>query len=298
MNPTAPRRVVLPVAGALLLGGLRAGAHDYWLLPDPLRAARPSSVTVSLWVGDDFVPEAERPWQRQRATRFERLTANGRVDLRGAPIEDARPLLRLALDRPGGNLLALDRNPSHIELPADRFEHYLHDEGLDAIITARASLGESARPGRERYSRSLKAFVQIGARPDGASMRAVGQTLELTPGVDLARLRTGQPLPVSVRFRGAPIANVTVEALSRVGDDVRRARAVSDALGRVRFTVDRDGTWLVRAVHMVRCEGCADADWESFWSAYTFGVCAPATTVCAAAPMTLAPAEDAGSPSP
>jgi hypothetical protein len=168
--------------------GVGAGAqgHDYWLLADHWQSAPGASVTLSLWVGDDFVPEEERAWSRGRAARFARVSSRGVEDLRERPAEGAQPVL-------------------------------------------------------------------------------------------------------TARFRGAPLAGVTVEALSRVGDDVRRARAVTDARGDVRFTLDREGTWLIRATHMVRCEGCADADWESFWSSYSFGLCAPGSATCAAAPMTVRP---------
>jgi hypothetical protein len=40
---------------------------------------------------------------------------------------------------------------------------------------------------------------------------------------------------------------------------------------------------------MVRCERCADADWESFWTSYVFGLCAPGAARCEAAPMAPAP---------
>lgn len=269
--------------------GALAWGHDYWLLVDRWRLAPGADVVLSLWVGDDFVPEEERAWARGRALRFARVSSRGVEDLLGRPLEDARPLLTVRVPTAGGQLFVLDRNVARIELPADRFERYLRDEGLDAIVEARRARGESGRPGRERYTRYLKAFAQAGGAYDAVATRVVGQTFELVARHDLARARVGGSAGFVARFRGAPLAGVTVEALSRVGDDVRRARAVTNARGEVDFTLDREGTWLVRATQMVRCEGCADADWESFWSSYSFGVCAPRSVTCAAAPMTLRP---------
>jgi Domain of unknown function (DUF4198) len=275
-----------PVALAVTLVTWHAWAHDYWLLPDRLRARTGSRVTLSLWVGDDFVPEAARPWQRARTTRFERLSSRAPETLLERPREGAQPLLDVALGS-GGNLFVMDRDAARLELPAERFERYLHEEGLDAVIDARRARGESSAPGRERYTRALKAFVQVGAARDGVSMRVAGQVFELVPAADLARARRGQRLAVSVRFRGLPLAGVTVEALSRVGESVQRAREVSDAHGEVTFTLDREATWLLRATHMARCEGCPDADWESWWTSYTFGLCAPGAVTCTTAPMTV-----------
>jgi hypothetical protein len=274
------------LAVCLLRAG-SVGAHDYWLLPDPLRVAPGGRVALSLWVGDDFVPDEARGWQPERTPRFVHLTARSTADLRALATADARPLVALPLAVSGGHLFAMERNVARIELPAERFERYLRDEGLGAVVEARRARGENAAPGRERYTRYLKAFAQVGGRRDDVSTRALGQTLELIPADDLARVRPGQALRVAVHFRGAPLGGVLVEALSRVGDDVRRVGAVSDVHGAVTFAVDREGTWLLRAVHMARCEGCADADWESWWTSYTFGVCAPRERVCAAAPMTL-----------
>jgi hypothetical protein len=39
---------------------------------------------------------------------------------------------------------------------------------------------------------------------------------------------------------------------------------------------------------MVRCTGCADADWESFWTSYTFASADPSGKAVAA-PSMLAP---------
>ena len=36
--------------------------------------------------------------------------------------------------------------------------------------------------------------------------------------------------------------------------------------------IDHAGEWIVRLVYLRRCEEPEEADWESFWSAMTFGV--------------------------
>lgn len=83
-------------------------------------------------------------------------------------------------------------------------------------------------------------------------------------------LRPGQDLVVRVQFHGVPLANARLEAFSRDGSDVRAAEYLTDAGGRIRVRIDRSGVWLLRMVHMIRCEKCDDADWESFWASYTF----------------------------
>ena len=40
----------------------------------------------------------------------------------------------------------------------------------------------------------------------------------------------------------------------------------------VHLSVHTRGAWLVRTVHIQRCFGCEDAEWESFWAAYSFAL--------------------------
>jgi hypothetical protein len=184
------------VALAGLLFAWNAWAHDYWLLPDRLRVTPGARVALSLWVGDGFVPDEARGWQRERTTRFVHVSSTASEDLLARPVEGASPLLDVALGAAGGRLFVMERNASRIELPADRFEHYLRDEGLDGIIAARRALGESSRAGRERYTRYLKTYVQAGSARDAVSSRTMGQAFELVP---LARRRRHRSRARSVR---------------------------------------------------------------------------------------------------
>ncbi|HEY0138089.1 MAG TPA: DUF4198 domain-containing protein, partial [Nannocystis sp.] len=94
------------------------------------------------------------------------------------------------------------------------------------------------------------------------------------PERDLATLRAGERFVVTVTFEGAPLAGAMVEAFVRpAGASAPRGqKAVSDGQGRVEFTATEAGAWLVRTVHMRRCERCTDADWESFWAGYSFAL--------------------------
>jgi len=75
-----------------------------------------------------------------------------------------------------------------------------------------------------------------------------------------------------VLFEGRPLANAQVEAFTRgpEGPPGPAQVASTDASGRVDLQIAEAGTVLVRTVHMQRCVGCGDAQWESFWSVYSF----------------------------
>ena len=285
---------------ALLALPAPALAHDYWMVPAELVVPRDGDVAVSLFVGDDFVAEEEKRFERSRSSRLSHLHANRAEDLLGSALDGALPMLRLPLRGAGGHLLVLDRNVARLELEAHKFEEYLRHEGLTRALEERARRGETGKPGRERYSRSMKALVQVGSARDNTFGAVAYQTLELVPESDPIFASPGGELVVQVRFQGKPLPEARIEAFSRNGADVRGAIYTADPAGRVRVRIERRGVWLVRMVHMVRCEACADADWESFWASYTFASADPSGAAVVApsmlGPEPKPPARDRGSP--
>ncbi|HWO18408.1 MAG TPA: DUF4198 domain-containing protein [Kofleriaceae bacterium] len=263
-------------AAAILAVALRADAHDYWMVPLELVVDGDREVTVSLFVGEDFLAEDAKRFERARFPRLAHLHTGQIDDLLGSAVEGAQPLLRLPIRGAGGHLVVADRSPSRIELEARKFERYLEHEGLRAVIAERARLGESNKPGRERYSRYLKTLIQLGPARDETYAASAGQRIEILPEANPVFVEPGATLPVLVRFEGQPLANAWVEAFSRNGADIRGASYTTDVAGRIRVAIDRRGVWLIRLVHMVRCAGCPDADWESFWTSYSFASANPA----------------------
>jgi hypothetical protein len=197
----------------------------------------------------------------------------------------------------GAAWIVFENAPARIELPAEKFEAYLREEGLDAIVARRAQRGESGRPAREAYARCAKALLRPGgaARADdaGVLLAPAGLRLELAPEDDPAALAfgaDGADLRVRLLFGGAPLAGALVKATllaepSPAGDAPTPAvalpfsapvatglRARTDADGRVVLRLPRGGAWLVTAVHMQAAEGegAAAADYESWWASLTF----------------------------
>ena len=110
----------------------------------------------------------------------------------------------------------------------DKFNRYLDDEGQDAVTALRARLGQNEQPGREVYTRYLKALVQerdpAGAMPETLYKRRVGQRLEILLENDPGRMRPDQTLTVKVLFEGKPLPGAKVFAYRRGtnGQDRRR----------------------------------------------------------------------------
>jgi len=266
------RRSVLEIGTAALLLGSGAHAQTSWMVPrTPVVASalEAHDIPVSLFVGDDFVAGEERAFEPSEAARLILLHGGQSVAL-PSTTKGAIPFAHVPIQVEGGYLLILDRSPAVIERPASTFEEYLRREGQGAVLSERARRGETASPGRERITECLKAFIEVGNGRDEAFDRSVGQRLELIPGNDPVLMKPGRTLQVLVQFRDVPLAGARVDALSRVGADVRSKSYTTDEHGMVYVQIDRPALWLMRLVHVVRCEGCKDADWDSTWASYVF----------------------------
>lgn len=130
---------------------------------------------------------------------------------------------------------------------------------------------ESDADVRERYSRYLKSLLQAGSRHDETYKRELGFALEIIPLANPYELKVGDSVKVKVLFEGKPLPNAKVFADNREAGSTRTQQARTTPDGIAALELDRSGFWLVRLVHMRRCADVAEADWESFWAAYSFG---------------------------
>ncbi len=248
--------------------------HDYWLATPTLVVPSDQDVGVHLLVGEHLVSEEDRQLETQRTPRIDLFHGTEKTDLVPTAVEGAMPAFNFSLKGGGGHLLVVDRVPAMVELEAARFEKYIQAEGHKGIIEERAKRGESAKPGRERYRRNLKALFQVGTARDGTFGIDAGQTIELVPEQHPVFAAPGDTVTFRLTFRDQPLANHHVVALSKGTGAVavvHSADYTTDADGRVKVAIDRRGEWLVRGVNMIRCETECDAnEWDSYWFAYSF----------------------------
>lgn len=260
-------------AALIIVFGLSAGvtAHEYWLEPESFFLAPNEKTTVRLFVGDGLVNDREeRPFQRDKTPMFKVFSARKDADLLGVLSDNALPMYRFSADSPGNYLLAMERNWSYITLEPDKFEEYLREDGMEYILAEREKLGESRKPARERYSRFIKGLIQVGDKQDSSFGKKLGFKLELIPLSNPYSKKTGDTIQFQVLLDGKPLPNRTVFANNR---DSEEQKMSSDKNGKFSVKLDKSGLWLVRLVVMQRCRAdCGEAEWESFWGAYSFGV--------------------------
>ena len=241
-------------------------AHDFWIEPTSFSPKPGQIVGVRLRVGVNLVGDPV-PRVPALVNQFVVAEASDRKPVFGRDGADPAGFLRVAM--PGLHVIGYHSNPSRLELPAEKFNTYLNEEGLDTIVALRARRKETGASARELYSRCAKSLVLSGRPSEAQDDRPLGFPLELVAERNPYALRAGEDLPVRLMYETRPLAGALVVAMNRMYPSERRA-ARSDHDGRVRFRLRPGGMWLVKAVHMVPAPAGTDAEWESFWASLTF----------------------------
>lgn len=256
----------LLAAIALALGAAPLFAHDLWIEPTTFSPRAGQVVGVRLRVGMNLVGDPV-PRVPGLVNQFVAAGGSGRRPIVGRDGADPAGLLRIA--GAGLEVIGYYSNPSFIELPPDKFNAYLEDEGLDAIVAFRARHAQAGSPAREIYSRCAKSVVLAGAPSSEESDRVLGFPLELVAERNPYSLGVDEELPVRLTYLGRPLEGALVVAINRAFPGERLA-ARSDREGRVRFRLRPGGMWLLKTVHMVPAPAGMDADWQSYWASLTF----------------------------
>jgi uncharacterized GH25 family protein len=240
-------------------------AHDLWIEPTTFSPAPGEIVGVKLRVGVDLLGD---PVPRDPAliNQFVVEDAAGRKPVVGRDGRDPAGFVRVAA--PGMLVVGYRSHPARVELPAQKFDQYLKEEGLEAIAAERARRGQ---PGtvRELFSRCAKSLVLSGPAQRTQRDRALGFTLELVAERNPFMMAAGEELPVRLTYQGGPLQGALVVAVNRA-DPAGKVSARTDKGGRVRLRLPRTGMWLIKAVHMVDAPAGSGAEWASYWASLTF----------------------------
>jgi uncharacterized GH25 family protein len=251
----------------ILLAVSSLGAHDFWLAAADWRPAGSTSATITAGIGERF---PSRTIFRARDNWLAEWRILGEAGDVHAPAAWGTAGLELtnavSLPAPGAYLGVAVVATQTIIMQGAEFTDYLKEEGLDNIVAARQSAGETDDPTIERYRRYAKIALRSGAGSAAHLTRPVGLRAEFVPSVDPTSIRPGQSLTVQLLIGGAPATGASVFAAAP-GPSVR---STPNAPGRVTFAIDREGPWLIKSIHMTRLPTGSPAEWESDWATLTF----------------------------
>jgi len=261
------------LAGLVLSIALDAGAHDFWLAADPSRPAAGARVIVTANVGEHY-PEATNFTAPERVDLWRIIGEGGDVTVRREFRRERDSLATdVVLAAPGAYLAVMTIQPRVADMKGPEFTDYLREEGLDFVIAARQSAGQSDAPGRERYARYAKVVIRNGDGSGTHLTRPVGLKAELVPAADPSSLRAGDALTVRLLAEGKPVGGALLTAYSAAAAG-ERVTGRTDRDGKATLKLGHPGAWLVRTVHMARTSepGSPPADWESSWATLVFAV--------------------------
>lgn len=241
-------------------------AHDMWIEPATFSPAAGQIVAVKLRVGQDLLGD---PLPRDPALIQQFLFDDGSGPKPVVGCAGADPAGYLRVEAPGLLVVGYRSHASAVELGAEKFNQYLKDEGLDAILALRSSRKQASVGGRELFSRCAKSLVLSGAASSTQHDRNLGFTLELVAERNPYLLRESELLPVRLTYEGRALAGALVVAINRL-NPAERLTARTDRDGRVRFRLRSRGMWMIKSVHMLPGDAGSGADWRSYWASLTF----------------------------
>lgn len=264
----SPRLVLRAIVliSCLLGAGVSLLAHDLWIEPSAFLPDAGKIVGVKLRVGVDLLGD---PVARDAALidRFISVDRDGTKPIIGR--DGADPAGALPVTSPGLVIIGYSSKPSHIVLPAQKFNEYLAEEGLEAVAALRTQRNETNAEAREAFARCAKALLSAGPPNAAQGDRALGFTLELVAERNPYTLQPGQQLPVRLTYQNQPLGGALIVAINRKNPSAKlSARSGKD--GRVTFRLAEPGMWLIKAVHMTAAPAGTDAQWASFWASLTF----------------------------
>ena len=164
-------------------------------------------------------------------------------------------------------------------LTAQEFNDYLVHDGVVDVIAEREAAGTTNDEATERYSKHVKAIVQVGEARSGEWDEELGYPVEFIPLRNPYDLDVGDELEVRFLRAGEPVANQVVYANHEfnhehddAGGHVDAVETRTDGNGVATIPLMAGGRWFVRAIHMVETTSEPDVDYESNWATLTFQI--------------------------
>jgi hypothetical protein len=253
--------LLLAVAGTL-------SAHDLFLKLDSYFVPPGAGLVVRVLNGT--FSESESAVAKDRIRDIAVVTPTGvtRLDTTAWTARGDTSILTVNTRESGTYVIGASLHPRELTLEAEDFNAYLAHDGLPDVLAARRKANELDQPARERYSKHVKALVQVGDRRTDGYRTALGYPAELIPLDNPYALSPGDVFRVRAVVEGKPVANQLVI----MGGRRAKASTRTDNAGVARVRIGSRGAWYVKFIHMQPADSDSAIDYESKWATLTFGV--------------------------
>lgn len=285
------RRVLIALTALVVAIAATARAHDMFLKLESFYLSPNSTAVVSLINGT--FEESENPIARDRMADVSIVGPDGVAHPPASAWRDTAAhhwspdsldtsLLTFETGAAGTYVLGVSTNPTVFTLTAQEFNDYLEHDGVMDVLEERNETGKAANEATERYSKHVKALVQVGDAPGDGYAHELGYPAEFLPLQNPYALGVGDVLEVRFVRGSQPVANQLVYA-SHEGyhghaegtDEQVHTTAVNtrtNGQGIARIPLSAAGRWYIRTIHMVETTSEPDVDYESNWATLTFEI--------------------------
>jgi len=268
------RRAFLLAVTLVIVTAVPLAAHDLFFRLDDFFTA--PGATLRLRALNGTFSTSENPVARDRLRDLSVVSPRGRAhpDTAQWSFDGDTSVLTVRTTEPGTYVIGASLRAREITLKAAEFNAYLTDDGIPDVLAARRKNNELGKDATERYSKHIKAIVQVGTARTGDYSAVLGYPAELIPLDNPYSMRAGATLRVRAMVDGHAVANQLVVSggRSRSGARLREIRARTDASGVARIRLASPGQWYVKFIRMTPFSGPERIDYESKWATLTFGI--------------------------
>lgn len=182
--------------------------------------------------------------------------------------------LKFTPGEPGTYAAGISTLPRMIELGPEEFKEYLEHEGLEDMIAERKEKGLGDQGVREKYSKHVKAILQVGGTRTDHFSKEFGYPIEFIPVNNPYTLKAGDRATFKLLLNGKPLAGQGVHISSRndgVNPFAKEIPSRTDDQGHVSFEITETGHWYVATIYMVESPE-KEVEYVSNWATITFEV--------------------------
>lgn len=273
------KKVSIVVSGVMALAICgQAFGHEMFLKPQKSFVA-PNTDQVVYLVNGTF-DKSENSITRDRMQDVT-IVSNGKVikpptsNWSDGP-KNTYSILKYKSGDPGTYVFGVSTKPKIIELPAKDFVSYLKHDG---IVDTLATFDEKKFPKvRERYSKHVRAIVQVGDKKTNDFAKPLGYPVEIIFDQNPYSLKFGDSASFRVLYKGKPLANQVVKASyegfhghDSTGGHINSYNLRTDSNGRAKFLLNNKALWYISLIYMQKIND-PKADYESNWATVTFQV--------------------------
>jgi uncharacterized GH25 family protein len=261
------------VVVAMVATAAVAAAHDLFIKMEIYHLAPRSEVRIPIINGTFQL--SENSITADRVSDVSLVTGGGRESV-GTGDWNAggdTTFLGLGTGVSGTYVVGVSTLPRDLALAADDFNEYLEHDGVIDVLDQRERDGELDVDVVERYSKHVKAVLQVGDSRSGGLDVVLGYPAELLPLENPYELSVGDEMVVRAMVDGEPVAGQLILAggEGRNGAIFEERSTRTNGSGVARIRMDQAGIWYIKFINMQKTN-VEGIDYESKWATLTFEI--------------------------